>query len=260
MIPQHIFLSHPLRQQRGVSLFIVLIFVMLTMLLTLWASRTSLFNEMIVGNNVDLERTFEAAQSLLQDAELDILGQDAKGNTCRSDGTQPTACRKNGSGVLQFPIAGGTGKDSPLALFASLANSSNPVRHCKDGICLKPDRSQQADFWNDKDVLDAMLETGARYGTYTGAKTGGSNLQGNPILAENSDQKGGWYWIETMRTSKDNENKKLIVDYAAVDTSFIVPVNTDPPLIYRITALAKGRKENSQVVLQEVYVLHKLKD
>ena len=52
-------------QQRGVALFIVIIFVMLSMLLALWASRTAWFNEMIVGNDADYQRAFEAAQASL---------------------------------------------------------------------------------------------------------------------------------------------------------------------------------------------------
>jgi Tfp pilus assembly protein PilX len=37
--------------------------------------RTSLFNELIVGNDADYQRAFEAAQAILQDAELDIRGE-----------------------------------------------------------------------------------------------------------------------------------------------------------------------------------------
>jgi len=64
------------RRQKGVALFVVIIFIMLSMLLALWASRTSLFNEMVVSNDADYQRAFEAAQTLLQDAELDIRSAD----------------------------------------------------------------------------------------------------------------------------------------------------------------------------------------
>ena len=53
--------SRPPYRQRGIALFVVLVFVMLSMLLALWASRTSLFNEMVVGNDADYQRAFEAA-------------------------------------------------------------------------------------------------------------------------------------------------------------------------------------------------------
>ena len=65
----------PLRvRQRGISLFVVIVIVLLSTLLSLWAARTSLFNELIVGNDADYQRAFEAAQALMQDAELDIRG------------------------------------------------------------------------------------------------------------------------------------------------------------------------------------------
>ena len=71
-----------LRRQRGISLFIVIVLVMLSMLLALWSARTSLFNEMVVGNDADYQRAFEAAQALLQDAEFDIRGERPDGSEC----------------------------------------------------------------------------------------------------------------------------------------------------------------------------------
>ena len=70
------------KNQQGIALFVVIILVMLSMLLALWASRTSLFGEMLVGNDADYQRAFEAAQSLIQDAELDIRGEKADGTLC----------------------------------------------------------------------------------------------------------------------------------------------------------------------------------
>ena len=63
------------------ALFVVIVFVLLTMLAALWASRTALFGEMIVGNDADYQRAFEAAQALLQDAELDIRSAEPDGKT-----------------------------------------------------------------------------------------------------------------------------------------------------------------------------------
>jgi len=249
--------SAPPLRQRGVSLIIVLIFVMLTMLLTLWASRTALFNEMVVGNDADWQRSFEAAQTLLQDAELDIHGMRANGSLCTPGGGSGSVCRA--SGVLQFPLELGGGKDGVFALFDALEPLPEEAR-CKDALCLKPKRDQRPDFWNDKSRLKKMQEAGARYGTYTGAKVGSSDSPGNPILAETGSDKGGWYWVEVMRLNKDSEFNKLIADYANEGKNAVVPLNTRPPVVYRITALANGRKPHTQVVLQEVYVVNKLKD
>ena len=82
-------------RQRGISLFVVIVFVLLSMLLALWASRTSLFNEMVVGNDADYQRAFEAAQALLQDAELDIRGENADGSACANPGAVTGICRLN---------------------------------------------------------------------------------------------------------------------------------------------------------------------
>ena len=75
-------------KQRGISLFIVIVFVMLSMLLALWASRTSLFNELIISNDADYQRAFEAAQATLQDAELDIRGENSDGSFCTPNNTK----------------------------------------------------------------------------------------------------------------------------------------------------------------------------
>jgi len=261
MMPQRMFQSpFRLHRQHGVSLFIVLIFVMFTMLLTLWASRTSLFNEMVVGNDADWQRAFEAGQTLLQDAELDIRGERADGANCSPNGA-PKICRR--SGVLQFPLPMGSKEDGVLALFNSLENLPGPAR-CKDGLCLKPERAQRPDFWNDEADMEAMLEKGVRYGTYTGAKAGSTGAPGNPILAETGDDKGGWYWIEVMRTEKGDTFRSggggVMRGLGEDFPKGLVSFNNDPPLIYRITAVAKGRKKHTQVVLQEVFVHHTIKD
>jgi len=257
-MPQHYIPSALSQRQRGVSLFIVLVFVMLTMLLTLWASRTSLFNEMVVGNDADWQRAFEAAQTLLQDAELDIRGERGNGEKCTTDNSHPTVCRQ--TGVLQFPLSI-DGKDGVFALLRSLENSPTSTR-CTDGLCLKPERTKRPDFWqdDDKSSVKEMLKVGVRYGTYTGAKVGSNDAPGNPLLSETDEGKGGWYWIEVMRHEGDSaQNRGLIADKAA-SSHWIVPINSTPPVIYRITALAKGRKEHTQVALQQVYVLNKLRD
>ena len=120
-------------RQRGVALFVVIVFVMLSMLLALWASRTSLFNEMVVGNDADYQRAFEAAQALLQDAELDIRGEMADGNLCSAP-----PCRAYSS-ALQFP--GDTNEINPL-----ITVLESKATRCQDGLCAR--RVGRQDFWN----------------------------------------------------------------------------------------------------------------
>lgn len=118
-------------RQRGVALFVVIVFVMLSMLLALWASRTSLFNEMVVGNDADYQRAFEAAQALLQDAELDIRGEMADGSLC--------SARCAYSGKLQFP--GDTNEINPL--ITVLKPSPRAARTAYAHRCVG-----RQDFWN----------------------------------------------------------------------------------------------------------------
>lgn len=235
-------------QQRGIALFVVLVFVMLSMLLALWASRTSLFNEMVVGNDADYQRATEAAQALLQDAELDIRGELANGTVCT--GTAPV-CRQ-GSDIAKIPVEA---KDIASLLAELEAISTGP--RCKNGLCLK--RTGNQDFWNESDDntgLDAMRAVGTRYGTYTGAKVGDDDAPANPILRNTTAGQGGWYWIEVLPYTPDAANANLI---AGGNANYLA-VNVNPNVVYRITAMAQGRKDSTRVVLQQTYVRHRLKD
>ena len=256
----------PKQSQRGISLFVVIVFVMLSMLLALWASRTSLFNEMVVGNDADYQRAFEAAQALLQDAELDIRGEKADGSACIGTGA---VCRT--TGVKQIPLEA----KEVATLLADLEGISGNTPRCADGLCLK--RIGRQDFWNNASdnttegvdvTLTQMMSTtvGARYGQYTGAEIGSAS---NPILREqgttaNELKRGGWYWIEVLPYDANAGNSALI---AGGITN--LALNLQPNVVYRITAVAHGRKlrrEGSadvpvtQVVLQQTYARQKYKD
>lgn len=236
----------PTSRQRGVALFVVIIFVMLSMLLALWASRTAWFNEMIVGNDADYQRAFEAAQALLQDAELDIRGEQASGAACISDNENSQICRQDAS-IDKFPS-----EDKDIgALLAELDNLGGT--RCRHAICAK--RTAEQDFWNNADELKQMqmLNVGARYGQYTGATTGAAS---NPILAESAEGRGGWYWIEVLPYVKGAGNLGLIPD----STNNLLDISLDTYVVYRITALAQGLKSNTQVVLQQTYARQKLKN
>lgn len=242
-------------RQKGVALFVVIVFVMLSMLLALWASRTSLFNEMVVGNDADYQRAFEAAQALLQDAELDIRGEMADGTPCAA-----SPCRAYTSGVLQFP--GDTNEINPL-----ITALEAETKRCKDGLCAR--RVGRQDFWNYATAatpiqpaadatlgevpLSDLMTVGARYGQFTGAQLGSTTAPANPILA---DPNSGRYWIEIMRYSDTAKSANVIVDASTSQ----LPLNLDVYVVFRITALAIGRKPGTTVVLQETYARQRTKD
>lgn len=253
------YLKPSLRQtQRGVALFVVLVFVMLSMLLAIWASRTSLFNELVVGNDADYQRAYEAAQALLQDAELDIRGEKADGTVCAPSGK---VCRI--STALQFP---GEAKD-----ITPLINTldAQPTK-CLEALCAR--RTGRQDFWNYTNATspaptalqagEVPLEQltvdgiGARYGEYTGASLGDTTNPINPILADRSaNNRGGWYWIEVM-PYRDTKSK-VIVNSGEPEH---LQLNLDVYVVYRITALANGIKPGTQVVLQQTYARQRKPD
>lgn len=245
-------------RQHGVALFVVIVFVMLSMLLALWASRTSLFNEMVVGNDADYQRAFEAAQSLLQDAELDIRGETPNGDPCLS-----ANCRQTQPTAFQIPVAA-QGNDGVRTLLDELDQKTTK---CFSGLCTK--RVGRQDFWNTTSSttlttgevkLSDMTQSnvGARYGQYSGATVGATGTA-NPILADTSDNdRGGWYWIEVLPYDESSKNSGLIV--GGTNTDNLLRLNLTPNVVYRITALAYGRKPGTRAVLQQTYVRQMRKD
>ena len=224
------------------------------MLLALWASRTSLFNEMIVGNDADYQRAFEAAQALLQDAELDIRRESPDGLTACTAAN----CRDNIAAAYKIPVAG----EQATELLDQL--NLQPTK-CLSGLCTK--RAGRQDFWNTTSAtvlaagevkLSDMTKpnVGARYGQYSGATVGDPSdpvKTANPILADTSaDNRGGWYWIEVMQYDESAKNSGLIV--GGTNTDNLLRLNLEPNVVYRITALAYGRKPGTMAVLQQTYV------
>ena len=249
---QRLPLTHHLRQrQRGVALFVVIVLVMLSMLLALWASRTSLFNELLVGNDADYQRAFDAAQALLQDAELDIRGKNADGSGCSGSGD---VCRT--STVDKIPLA----KDVKTVTDLLTTLKSQTPTQCRNGLCVK--RTGKQDFWNNTDAskgptLAQMQAAGARYGQFTGAATGSPTASANPILYADKDGTGGWYWIEVLPYNSSSEFSSLIEDDNSKPQ---LGLNLDPNVVYRITALAYGQRSTTMVVLQQTYARDKTKD
>ena len=59
------------KKQVGSALYIVMVMLLAASLLAIWAARGALFQEWLAGNDADYQRAFEAAQLLMQDAEMD---------------------------------------------------------------------------------------------------------------------------------------------------------------------------------------------
>ena len=244
--------SAPASQQRGIALFVVVIFVLLSMLLALWSARSSMFNELVVGNDVDYQRAFEAAQALLLDAEMDTREEPAGGAACGG-----AICRAGET--FKIPL-------EAQEVGQLLAGLNAQTGKCSKGLCVK--RSGKQDFWEDEAALAALTaaNVGARYGQVTGAKTGTGSAPANPILADTSAaNRGGWYWVEVLPyvSSEASGGTSLIVDAVAAGSSAspgLLPLSLSPNVVYRMTALAYGRKPGTMVVLQQTYAQQRLRD
>lgn len=247
--------SHPSRQ-RGISLFVVLVMVLLTALLVIWASRTSLFNELITGNDADYQRALEAAQAMVRDAEFDIKGIKPDGSACRSD--LPAGCRSLDpitATHTRFPQPGSNEDD-----YADLVGAlSSKTPSCAQGICISD--HVMSEFWKDPDALAEMRNVGAKYGSYTQSvpiptpPSTNSNASANVLLIPTKNK--AWYWVEVLPfVTSLSGNPDSSTSNGAASVSALIP---DPsmPYVYRITAVAQGNKAGTQAVVQSIFVWKK---
>lgn len=235
--------------QRGISLFIVMVIVLLTMLVVVWASRTALFNEMVTGNDSDYQRAVEAAQAMVRDAELDITGLQSDRKTPCASNCRPAPLPSNvdiANGKVYFPPSSDKGDDeSDLELLKTLLAAKTPS--CVAGICVAVPGHLVTEFWKSKTDLDAMKPMGARYGQYTGAAAG---QVGNPLLVSTSAaDAAAFYWVEPIPYKTNG---------SAASREF-APVGGDASaeavgVVYRITAVSRGLKPGTQAVIQTIFV------
>ncbi len=249
------------RRQRGISLFVVLVMVLLTALMTLWAARTALFNELVTGNDSDYQRALEAAHAMVRDAELDILGIRPDGQPCTATvgflNCRPAAVQSNmvlATKKVYFPPSrdkGGNGSDLVL-LTSMLVTAPIATPSCVAAICVQgPNLAPQ--FWltpTGATGLDAMRKVGARYGEYTGAN---ATVAGNPLLqwAPTVLATPAFYWVEPLHYESQGLLSKASQDYAP--TAGIASASA-VGVVYRITAVVRGLKPGTQAVVQTVFV------
>ncbi|MGJ7521320.1 pilus assembly PilX family protein [Variovorax sp. LT1P1] len=228
------------RNQKGISLFVVLVMVLLTTLLVLWSSRTALLNELISGVDSDYQRALEAAQAMAKDAELDIKGADTSGAPCAG-----THCREFGvidvaTNKAFFP----TDMNEYWDMNALLGSSVPP---CIAAVCV-PGANATFDaneFWRNATNLAAMKTKAATYGKFTGAETGSAS---NPLLVPSKNK--AWYWVELLPYDNSASTRGGAAKSLAPDDT--------TPLVYRITAIAEGVRPQTQAVVQTIFVWKRL--
>lgn len=235
-----------LRRQQGTAIVIVMVVMLLGALLVAWSSRAALFSERVTGNEADYLLAFEAAQAMLADAELDALGIRADGSACLQ------GCRKNNPGMLQVPqsfsLLDSDGGDF-LVLERAVQGLAVP---CRQGLCFDDGRLPTR-FWLDAGTLEAMQASAALYGEFTGAvqdaSMGNSRLLVTADMRQNRTLANAWYWIEPLEF---NANSAIGQRYAPIGQS--VGTTSINGIVYRITAIARGRKPGTQAIVQSILV------
>lgn len=216
---------------RGIALLMVLTILTISALLLLAASRSALLHEMIAGQQSDQFRATSAAEALLRDAELDILGQAADGGPCRSVTPGTAGCRERGTDAApQAPY------------FPQTVEEYEEVRAwlqaremvCSAGICVPPDLETLATLEAD---LVRMQSSGATYGQFTRGGAAGPSEQ----------MPRGWYWAEVLRYDTGPD--------ALAPRGHLQPDPTRP-FVYRITAIAHGLKPGTRAVVKTYFIPH----
>lgn len=222
-------------RQRGVSLVIVLILMLLSGLLVMGGARVTHLNEFMAGSDTDHQRTFEAAQMMLQNAELDIQAIDGQNRrTVYVSKMDPEDNEK-------------------LAVLAS--GQSGSVK-CVDGVCsdlgvLVNGNDRTETFWNRPALFKLFKERGATYRQWTHPSTlsAGSEATSNPILAATNPARA-WYWIELLEYSEEQRREAPDWVRACVPAK---ATSADGTWLFRITAIAEGRS-GAPTVVQEYFV------
>ncbi|MDP3253019.1 MAG: hypothetical protein Q8M77_14040 [Hydrogenophaga sp.] len=222
--------------QRGVALLVVMAALLITSIALLGSLQVGWLAERRVGSESDTQRAFAAAEALMRDAELDILGLRADGTRCDSNAAMLPPCR-SGAGAF-FPQS-----DEDLDLLHARVSAGH--RHCFQGICLPESVDSLQDAWADD--LAAMTAGSADtaiaavYGQFTGAAP---QTAGNPLL--NAATPRAWYWVEVFRYTQAAGIMHPAGDLPIPDRR--------RPFVYRITAFAKGLHPGTRVHLRSVFV------
>lgn len=222
-------------KQAGISLFIVMVIVLLTAILVAMGFKSSQFNETVTGNTAEYQRTYEAAQALIHDAELDIASQNAKGTACSGSNCRAFLSINDAdapAGSIYFPLG-----DQLSEVEAALRGSTSG---CIAGVCkplLNPSNQAYA-FWDVPATLTALKKRAAHYGQYTGGTYGSISDKSNPRL----NSANSWYWVEVLPTPQFS---------GVFGGTALTP--TDVDAFYRITALVEGNR-NTRSVVQKIVV------
>lgn len=191
-----------LHRQRGVTLVIVLMLLVIVTLLGVGAARIALMGERQTRNERDYQIAWQAAEAALMDAQFDIRGPNA-------DSAERVA--------LFTP--------DDISNFIPGCNTSADFR----GMCTP---SEGKPVWAQVDFLDdSNSAPTVAYGTFTGRAFDSGTTGVKPARVPR-------YMIEVVR------------DLTPMGSAASNTGSKAAPIMYRITAMGFGPREDVQVVLQ----------
>jgi type IV pilus assembly protein PilX len=210
------------KAQRGVSLVIVMMFLLAITGVTAWSVRKSMFGEGMARNQLDQEVAHQAAESALRDAERDILN-------LTSSTLVNASCTRSRDRPPQVPDFSSTCTNGFCVLDESVYASSNWTT----GAVSEPWwPTGKGGLWNDdfdtKPGRDPVTTTNCNFtgGVPVGTYTGATALPGVAVQPE--------YLVELFRRTSN--------------------VTYQPTNVYRITARGFGYTQRTQVVLQTIFI------
>ena len=224
------------QRQSGVSMLVVLVVMMLSMLMVLGTSKLGILNEQMSGNNSDYQRAYEAAESVLRDAAIDVNCFNA-------------SCANRPVAVSSFTCTMSNFYD----MIAALQAMDPP---CVNGICSDlgalTNGNPATSFWGPTvNRLPDFTANGvaARYGQYTGSMPA-AGAAVNPLLRTNA-----WYWIEILPYgTSSGKGTSVAAEQVFVGGSALKP-DGNCSYAFRVTALARGQKAGTTAVIQALYIM-----
>jgi type IV pilus assembly protein PilX len=166
----------PRKAERGIALFLVLVFLVILTILGIAAIQGVTLNERVARNQLDRNIAFQAAEAALRDAERDISRRKADGSVCT-----PTdaACRP-------LPVGTSTLVEAGKEPFSTT---------CIGGLC-EIAVAPAPPVWE----VAANWTRATTYGSFTGAPAINSVSRQPVYLIETSYyENAGWYYRITAR-------------------------------------------------------------
>ncbi len=273
--------------QQGVALLTTLIILLLSSIVVLGAFRIGFLNEILIGTEADHNRARAAAEALVRDAEMDIRGRRPPFDVLQTNFQRGTPCRPEPAGsttslvvqadfrtftdetgiggcrakqVANTPYIPDSVDDYDPVKTIVLANQATNATTfpCSQGICTPATMTELGDFHTN--LSPEMKDQGAIYGQYTRQSLAVQGVEGNALLlkpgsatAANRDA-SAWYWIEIFLSPVNSESEHATSPGTPFDPRDKYTAIKKHELIYRITAIARGRKAGTQVVLTSLFI------